>query len=93
MTDWVPIVVPIFSMLFTIAGVIAAVSTRMAKLEGRIDNLGVEIRKDREHVEHRIRQLEIGLGQVQNELNRLAYHVGHRNGREQRQQENAHHEA
>ena len=51
--------------------------------------VGRHRRKDREHVEHRIRQLEISLGQVQSELNRLAYHVGHRNGREQRQ-ENGH---
>ena len=91
MTDWLPIVLQLASVALTIGGTIAAVSTRMARLEGRIDSLATEIRKDREHVEHRIRQLEIGLGQVQSELNRLAYQVGHRNGREQRQE--THHEA
>ncbi|MDH4139028.1 MAG: hypothetical protein OEV43_00460 [Coriobacteriia bacterium] len=89
MNDWMPIVLQLASVLLTIGGTIAAVSTRMARLEGRIESLATEIRKDREHVEHRIRQLEISLGQVQSELNRLAYHVGHRNGREQRQ-ENGH---
>ena len=86
MNDWFPIVLQLASVALTIGGTIAAVSTRMARLEGRIENLGTEIRKDREHVEHRIRQLEIGLGQLQSEINRLAYHVGQRNGREQRQE-------
>lgn len=88
MTDWLPIVFQLASVLLTIGGVVVAVSSRMARLEGRIENLGTEIRKDREHVEFRIRQLEIGLGQVQTEINRLAYHVGLRNGREQRQDHN-----
>ena len=86
MTDWLPIAFQLASVALTIGGTIAAVSTRMARLEGRIESLATEIRKDREHVEHRIRQLEIGLGQVQSELTRLSYHVGHRNGREQRQE-------
>lgn len=89
MTDWLPIAFQLASVALTIGGTIAAVSTRMARLEGRIESLATEIRKDREHVEHRIRQLEIGLGQVQSELTRLSYHVGQRNGREQRQ-ENGH---
>lgn len=88
MSEWLPIVFQFASVVLTIGGTIAAVSTRMARLEGRIESLATEIRKDREHVEHRIRQLEIGLGQVQSEINRLAYHVGHRNGREQRQEQN-----
>lgn len=87
MNDWIPIAFQLASVGLTIGGTIVAVSTRMARLEGRIDNLGTEIRKDREHVEHRIRQLEIGLGQLQTEITRLAYNVGHRNGREQRQEQ------
>lgn len=87
MIDWVPIAFQGISMLLTIGGVIAVVSTRMARLEGRIENLSTEIRKDRELVEHRIRQLEIGLGQVRSELTRLAFSVGHMKGREQNQTE------
>lgn len=91
MTEWLPIVVQVFSMFLTIGGVIAAVSTRMAKLEGRIENLATEIRKDRELVEHRIRQLEIGLGQVRSELVRLSYSVGKHHERESIKE--THHEA
>ena len=82
MSDWIPIAFQVLSTLFTIGGVIVAVSTRMAKLEGRIDSLAVEIRKDRELVEHRIRQLEIGLGQVRSELTRLSFSVGAMKGRD-----------
>jgi len=81
-SDWIPIAFQVLSTLFTIGGVIVAVSTRMAKLEGRIDSLAVEIRKDRELVEHRIRQLEIGLGQVRSELTRLSFSVGAMKGRD-----------
>ena len=89
MTDWLPIVIQVISMVVTIVGVIVGVSTRMARIEGRIDSLAVEIRKDRELYEHRIRQLEIGIGQVRSELTRLAYSVGHMKGREASQiQEN-----
>jgi tRNA A58 N-methylase Trm61 len=88
MIDWVPIALQGVSMLLTIGGVVAVVSTRIARLEGRIENLSTEIRKDRELVEHRIRQLEIGLGQVRSELTRLAFGVGHMKGREQHPTEN-----
>lgn len=91
MSDWVPVVFQFASVLLTIGGTIAAVSTRMARLEGRIENLATEIRKDRELVEHRIRQLEIGLGQVRSELVRLSYSVGKQHERESIKE--THHEA
>ena len=82
MIDWLPIAFQVFSTLCTIVGVIVAVSTRMTRIEGRIDSLAIEIRKDRELVEHRIRQLEIGLGQVRSELTRLSFSVGSMKGRD-----------
>lgn len=75
-TDWLPTVVQIVSVLSTLVGFVVVVTTRISRLESRIDLLATEIRKDREHVEHRIRQLEVGLSQVRAELSRLSYSVG-----------------
>jgi hypothetical protein len=92
MSEWLPIGFQVVSTLFTIGGVVVAVSTRMAKLEGRIDSLAIEIRKDRELVEHRIRQLEIGLGQVRSELTRLSFSVGSMKGRDHPHHQETDHE-
>jgi hypothetical protein len=87
MSDWVSFAVQAGSALFTIGGVVIAVASRFARIEGRIENLAIEIRKDRELVEHRIHQLEIGLSQVRSELIRLSYSVGHRLGQDSKQED------
>jgi hypothetical protein len=73
---WLPIVVQVVSVLSTLVGFVVVVTTRIGRLEARIELLATEIRKDREHVEHRIRQLEVGMSQVRAELSRLSYSVG-----------------
>lgn len=75
-TDWLPTIVQIVSVLSTLIGFVVVVTTRISRLESRIELLGTEIRKDREHVEHRIRQLEMSTAQVRAELSRLSYSVG-----------------
>ncbi len=76
MNDWLPTVVQVVTILSTLVGFVVVVTTRIARLESRIELLATEIRKDRELVEHRIRALEIGMAQVRSELSRLSYSVG-----------------
>jgi CHASE1-domain containing sensor protein len=63
--EWLPTLIQIVTMFFTLVGFVVAVTSKLNKLESRIDLLSTEIRKDRELVEHRIRQ-----------LSRLSYSVG-----------------
>jgi hypothetical protein len=74
--EWLPTLIQIVTMFFTLVGFVVAVTSKLNKLESRIDLLSTEIRKDRELVEHRIRQLELGMSQVRAELSRLSYSVG-----------------
>jgi hypothetical protein len=76
MTEWVGLALNALMVLGSVLSAGAMVVTRLARLEGRLDMLGVEIRKDREIAEHRIRQLEIGLAQVRDQLHHLSYAVG-----------------
>jgi hypothetical protein len=82
MNEWLPVVLQGVSVVATVGGVVVAVASRISRIEGRIDTLATEIRKDRELVEHRIRQLEIGMSQVRAELSRLSYSVGGLNRQE-----------
>jgi hypothetical protein len=74
--DWLPLIAQGATVISTVLGAVVMLTQRITRLEGRIENLTIEIRKDRELVEHRIRQLELGLGQVRSELTRLSYTVG-----------------
>ncbi len=85
MSEWLPIVLNLLTVLGSVMGAVILLATRITRLEGRLDLLGIEMRKDRELAEHRIRQLEIGLQQVRDQLHHLSYAVGRHTQRVQQE--------